>query len=389
MDSASQIILPDRTGINRLASNTGVFQPGSILTIRILELNGNRALIDFGAGRTLADIKIPVTVGEELLVKVQQSAAQPNLELISSNPKTPSGDNTVVLQTPTIDLESRSIIQSDLKRLLVQFLAPDKITGVSGNLRRAMELLSAYFESVDPEKPTTEIPSRLMAYANNSGVFFEKLLETAIQHIRHVPNSTVPGQLSRHPEVQTILNRDLKAILYMFKNVVDDDPSFQRALESGSSGILRKNLELLLGDITRQQGRAVRLSDSAEPFQMFSFCIPLTQDRKPAKLKLYYPRKQKAGLQQGFQISLLLAMDRLGNIRTDLYLLERDLSVTFFVKDQTARSRILKYQTDLQHLLNPFFNQTLLRVVISEKKIDDFEQEDAQIANDRRVDLRI
>ena len=94
-------------------------------------------------------------------------------------------------------------------------------------------------------------------------------------------------------------------------------------------------------------------------------------------------------MQQGFQISLLLAMDRLGDIRTDLYLLERDLSVTFFVKDQTARSRILKYQTDLQHLLNPFFNQTLLRVVISEKKIDDFEQEDAQIANDRRVDLRI
>ena len=389
MDSTNQITPPARIGINRLASNTGVFQPGSILTIRILELNGNRALIDFGAGRTMADIKIPVTVGEELLVKVQQSATQPNLELISSNPKTPPGDNTVVLQTPTVDLEARSIIQSDLKRLLVQLLAPDRITGISGNLRRAMELLSAYFESIDPEKPTTEIPSRLMAYAINSGVFFEKMLETAIQHIRHAPDSSVPGHLGRHPEVQTILNRDLKAILYMLKNVVNDDPSFQRALDSGSSGILRRSIELLLGDIARQQGRAVRLADSTEPFQMFSFCLPLSQDRQPAKLKLYYPRKQKTGAKQGFQISLLLSMDHLGDIRTDLYLLERDLSVTFFVKTEMARLKIQHYQTDLQHLLSPFFDQTVLRVVISEKKIDDFEREDIWIANDRRVDLRI
>jgi hypothetical protein len=262
--------------MNRLASNTGIFQPGSILTIRILELNGNRALIDFGAGRTMADIKLPVTEGEELLVKVQQSAARPNLELISSNPKSPSGDNTVVLPTPTIDLESRSIIQSD-----------------------------------------------------------------------------------------------------------------QRALDSGSSGILRKSIEFLLGDINRQQGRAVRLSDSTDPFQMFSFCLPLSQDRQPAQLKLYYPRKQKTGSKQGFQISLLLSMAHLGDLRTDLYLLDRDLSVTFFVKTQTACSKIQHYQTDLQHLLSPFFDQTVLRVVVSEKKIDDFEREDIRIENDRRVDLRI
>ncbi len=337
----------------------------------------------------MADIKIPVAVGEELLAKVQQSATQPNLELISSIPKSPSGDKIAVLQTPINDLESRSIIQSDLKRLLVRLLAPDKITGLSGNLRRAMELLSAYFESIDPEKPTTEIPSRLRAYAKNSGVFFEKMLETAIQHIRHVPDSSVPGQLGRHPEVRTILNRDLKAILNMLKNGVNDDPSFQRALDSGSAGILRNSIEFLLGDIARQQGRAVRLADSTEPFQMFSFCLPLSQDRQPAKLKLYYPRKQKAGATQGFQISLLLSMDHLGDIRTDLYLLDRDLSVTFFVKTETAHSKIQQYQTDLQHLLSPFFDQTILRMVISEKKIDDFEREDIWIANDRRVDLRI
>ena len=44
---------------------------------------------------------------------------------------------------------------------------------------------------------------------------------------------------------------------------------------------------------------------------------------------------------------------------------------------------------DLDVLLNPFFSHILLEVMVSEKKIKDFECEDLQIAPERRVDLRI
>ncbi len=285
MDSPYQIIVPGRTGINRLTAKAGVFQPGSMLRIKVLELNGNRALIDFGAGRTTADIKIPVRVGEELLVRVQESVTQPRLELVASDPAASSGDKVVGLRTPTVDLDSRRIIQPDLKQLLLQFLGSDRTSGVPANLR--------------------------------------------------------------------------------------------------------KSIEFLLKDIIRQQGRALRMSASSEPFQIFTFSLSLAHDRQPAKLKVYYPRKQRTGSQQGFQISMLLSMDHLGDIRTDLYLLERDLSVTFFVKNQAVRSTIQQFQTDLVQVLNPFFNQTRLRMVMSKKKIHDFEQDDVQVANDRRVDLRI
>ena len=82
-------------------------------------------------------------------------------------------------------------------------------------------------------------------------------------------------------------------------------------------------------------------------------------------------------------------MDRLGAVRTDFYLLAKDLTVTFFVKDQATRAKIQENCPELQDLLNPFFNQTLVRTIVSEKKINDFDHEDEQAPSDRRVDVRI
>ena len=106
----------------------------------------------------------------------------------------------------------------------------------------------------------------------------------------------------------------------------------------------------LLADIINQQGRAVSQLDSAEPFQVFTYALPLEEENQAAKLKIYYPKKQKTGSKNGFQISLLLNMDRLGELRTDFYLLEKDLTVTFFVKDPSAKTKIQENQLDLQEL---------------------------------------
>jgi hypothetical protein len=70
-------------------------------------------------------------------------------------------------------------------------------------------------------------------------------------------------------------------------------------------------------------------------------------------------------------------------------LLEKDLAITFFVKDQATKTKIRENCPELQKLLNPFFNQTLVRTVVSEKKVNDFDHEDTQTASDKRVDVRI
>jgi hypothetical protein len=148
-------------------------------------------------------------------------------------------------------------------------------------------------------------------------------------------------------------------------------------------------VDALPADVINQQGRTVSQLDSAEPFQVFTYALPLEDEKQAAKLKIYYPKKQNTGCEKGFQISLLLNMDRLGELRTDFYLLEKDLTVTFFVKDPSAKTKIQENQLNLQKLLNPFFNQTLVRVIVSEKKIKDFDRQAAQTSSDKRVDVRV
>ena len=82
-------------------------------------------------------------------------------------------------------------------------------------------------------------------------------------------------------------------------------------------------------------------------------------------------------------------MERLGDLRTDFYLFEKDLTVSIFVKDHPTQIKVQENLLDLQELLNPFFNQILMRVIVSQKKVMEFDYEDDQAANERRVDLRI
>jgi hypothetical protein len=175
----------------------------------------------------------------------------------------------------------------------------------------------------------------------------------------------------------------------MFQNLLQDPAALETTFDSAKLATLRSSVDGLLADITGQQGRAVQQMDQPEPFQVFMHALVLEENKQAANLKIYYQKKKRKGVPKGFQISLLLSMDRLGDLRTDFHLMNKDLKVTFFVKDQPIKTRIQENFSDLQELLNPFFNLILLEVMVSEKKIKDFESEDLQTAPDRRVDLRI
>jgi hypothetical protein len=238
-------------------------------------------------------------------------------------------------------------------------------------------------------KVMSEAVPRLKSYVDNSGIFLEKMLESVITKLIHESEAASSGQLAGHPDVQTIVERDLKANLLLLKNFADNEAALQKAFDGASLATLRKAVDFLLADISGQQDRAVRQQDSTEPFQVFTYVLPLEDEKQAAKLRIYYQKKQKTGSKKGFQISLLLSMNPLGELRTDFYLLEKDLTVTLFVKDRSTKTKIQENYLDLLKLLNPFFNQALVRVVVSEKKIKAFGQEDLQTTSDRRVDLRI
>ena len=389
MDIASQITVSMKSEMSKSLLNADAIKAGSILEMKILELRGDRALVDFGKFRAIADIRIPVTLGEEFRVRVLESGKQLKMSVISPEPKNSLApeNHSGRFEAPVADTLEK--VQTDLKKNLNQAMESQAGKSMPLTILNILSGLNAHFEPIDLMAAITKLIPRLKAYLENSGFFFEKSLENSILKSLGSSESVSPKQLADLPEVKHLLDRDLKANLMALKFLMEDREALQKFFTPRALTTLNNSINSLLDHIIHQQGRASAQLDSAEPFQIFSYVLPLKEGDQTARLKIYYQKKQKSGDNQGFRISLLLSLDQLGDLRTDIFLLDKDLTITFFVKEDPVKVKIQENFLELQELLQIFFNQILLKVIVSEKKITDFDHEDRQISGDRRVDLRI
>jgi hypothetical protein len=389
MDIASQITVSMKPELSKSLGNMTAFKPGSTLKLKIIELRGDRALIDFGKFRATADIKIPVTLGEELRVRVLESGQQLKMSVISLEQKSTLSTDALPARFENPTGESLKKAQADLKRIVNQAMGPQDGKPIPKFILNVLSGLNDHFEPVDLKEVVAKLIPLLKSYLKNSGVFFEKFLENVILKSLGNLESEPQKSWADRPEVKHIVARDLKANLLTLQRLSEEKGALQKLFNPKALAILNSSVNRLLADITHQQGRAVGQADSAEPFQVFTYVLPLKEREQAVSLKVYYQKKRKSGSQKGFRISVLLSLDRLGDLRTDFFLLEKDLTITFFVKEDPAKIKLQENFPVLQGLLHDFFNQILLEVIVSEKKVTDFDCEDLQFASDRRVDLRI
>ncbi len=389
MGITSQITVSMQPSLSKSLLNVNAFTPGSIHKLKVLELRGDRALIDFGKFQTTADIKIPVRLGEELRVRVLESGKQLKMSVISPEPKNPLATELRPgrLQAPVAG--SLQKVQGDLKQILSRAGESQIGKSMPQSITNILSSLNAYFEPINLKEVITKLIPQLKAYLGNSGVFFEKSLENSILKSLANSESVTPKQLADLPEVKNILDRDLKANLMALKFLMADKEALHKFFAPRALTTLSNSINSLLSDIAHQQGRATAQLDSAEPFQTFSYVLPLKEGEQSARLKVYFQKKQKSGANKEFRISLLLSLDRLGDLRTDFFLLDKDLTIIFFVKEDSVKVKIQENFLELQELLHAFFNQILLKVIVSEKKVTDFDREDFEITGDRQVDLRV
>jgi hypothetical protein len=388
MDITAQITVSIKPELSESLLNVNSFKPGSTLKLKILELRGDRALIDFGKFRATADIKIPVTLGEELRVKVLESGRQLKMSVIGPEQKIPLGTDSAQASLEDPRGHSLKKAQTDLKLVLNQALESQAGKSLPQSIANILNGLNSHYESFDLEKVVTKLIPQLKAYLENSGIFLEKYLEGLILKSLGSSESVTPKQLADLPDAMQIFDHDLKANLMAMKFLMDDREALQKFFSPRALATLNNSINSLLSDIIHQQGRAAGQLDSVEPFQIFSYVLPLKEDEQTARLKIYY-QKKKSDADKEFRISLLLSLDRLGDLRTDFFLLDKDLAITFFVKEESVKAKIQKNFLELQKLLHGFFNQILLKVIVSEKKVADFDHEDRQVSGDSRVDLRI
>jgi len=386
MDVYAQITVALKPEFYKSKMKTGALQPGSTLTLKIIELQGNRALVDFGNFRSTADIKIPVTLGQEVTVRVLETGKQLKLGVIDPGPKNIIASGQRPTAPPNDNLNK---IQNDFSRILNQATESSGGKNLPSSIFNVLAGLNTYFEPFELKEIISELLPRLKSHFENSGIFFEKSLEQAI--IRGPGEKD--GGVTRNPaelaEVKTIFSRDLKPNLIVLQQFIEETQSLQKIFGTRTLAVMKEAIDTLLSDINQQQGRAVSQLDSADPFQMFTFTLPLKEENQTARLKVFYEKKQKSGSKKEFQVSLLLSMDRLGDVRTDLILSEGDLQVTFYVTEPSAKVAIRKNLQELVDLLQHLFDRLQLKVKVSEKSVKNFDRSDNYTDGNRRVDVRI
>ena len=389
MAISSQITVAVTPEFYQSKMKTGALQPGSTLTMKVIELKGDRALIDLGNFRTTADIKIPVTLGEELTVKVLEAGKQLKLGVINPDPKNSIPAELSTQRSDMTPNKNLNKIQNDVTRMLNQVVNSSDGKKMPSSIFNILATLNAYFEPYELKEIISDLLPRFRSHFENSGIFFEKSLEQVISQVIEEKDGQLSQVLADRPEIKAIFHHDLKPNLLLLQHLIAEKETLHNIFGPGTLSLLKGTIDTLLADITQQQGRAVAQLDSADPFLVFSFTLPLKEGDQAARLKVFYEKKQKAGSKKDFQISLMLSMDRLGDVRTDLTLSGRDLQVAFFVTEPSVKIKIHNNLSELNELLGPLFESIHLKVKVSEKRVKDFDRLDAFTAENRRVDVRI
>ena len=376
--------------LNRSAWVQEAIKPGDVYRLKVIEVKDNsRALVDFGKFRALAEIRFPVKAGTDLLVKVAGTEGQLRLQVIDPESRAAGDSKNGFSQLKILSFELFDRIQTDIRKAVEQILKLPQSQLPPEHISRALATLDAHFESIDLNKNMDKWLPLLKSRVDDAGLLFEKKLADIIRQFADRPESEFASEINRSSEVKRILTRDLKPVLFMLKEYLEAPDSISKNLDARSLAGFKSTLDMLLSDITSQQSRAINRHELPDPYQVFSFILPLKEDRKKAQLKLYCPKNKQNGSHNGFKISLLLDMDRIGEVRTDFFLMEKDLSITFFVKDEAHKQQFENHFEEISEPLDSLFDCLVLKAVVSEKKIQAFHHEDLDPTGDRRIDLRI
>ena len=376
--------------LNRSAWAQEVIKPGDVFRLKVVDVKDNqRALVDLGKFRALAEVNFPVKAGADLLVKVTGTEGQLRLQLIDSESRAVVGSKNGSGQLKILSFELFDKIQSDIRQAAHQILKLPQSQLPPEHISRALATLDAHFESIDLNRNMEKWLPLLKSRLEETGVFFEKKLGDIIRQLADRPEPDLARELIRSPEIKKILTQDLKPVLLVLKEYLEIPDSIFKTLDAKSLASFKGTLDMLLADISNQQSRAISRHELPDPFQVFSFVLPLKEDQKKAQLKLYCPKKKQNDSRAEFKISLLLDMDRIGEVRTDFFLMKKDLSITFFVKDEVSKKQFETHFEEISEPLNSLFDYLVLKAVASEEKIQEFHHEDLDLGGDRQIDLRV
>ncbi len=417
-----------------------VLQAGDLLTASVLDVEkSNDALLSIGYFKAYARLPLPVVTGQDIQIRVE--AAGKNLRMVmvpKSGPaaNVPAGEhlpirlfepisgrpflfskaqNMVARQSPAHQVQpevisGRSVqssvvpadgsppptapemaaLRAQIQRLLDGKIQPEK--GLSNSLPTPMKgALINLQQALNPVSAgdMAALMVRVRNFVENSGIYFEKHLGQAIIDLQTRSASMTPARLARQPVIREIMINDIKPNLLVLKEFLDAQPPDSRGADRHVLETLKSVVQRAVSHIEQQQLMATEKPLDQDLFQAFSHLLFLTDSHRNARLKVYYAKKGRDDAHKNPRVSLLLDMDRMGTVRTDLWMVGKDLNVTFFVKEADVKAAIESEHHRIREMLNDTFNTVAVSVVVNQKKIAEFEGEDLTLPKRRQVDLSI
>jgi hypothetical protein len=265
MDTASQITISVKPETAKSFFNQNALIPGTILKLKIIDLRGNRAVIDFGNFRATADVKVPVVRGQELQVKILESGRQLKMGVLNPGHQQSTSTETGSSGTDRPLEINLKKAQTDLKQIITQAGGASAGKFSEDFIVNIFKSLASYYEPIDLTKEITNIVSRLKSYLENSGAFFEKSLEHLLLNSIRNADSLPSKQLANLPEIKYLFGRDLKANLLALAAFIEGREELQKLLSFRELASLKNSINILLKDIIQQQNRAVGRLDTLDP----------------------------------------------------------------------------------------------------------------------------
>jgi hypothetical protein len=370
--------------ILRSFPETTALKPGDLLNVKVLEVFENqRALVDLGRFRTVADVTFPVAAGDELRVRVQETQGQLRLRLLPAPGDVGPPPARAAGPVQAVAVESLKQVQEKIDQLAAEALR------LPTEPRQVVEALRLFLDPFEPGSHPETIARKLQEFCEDSGLFLEHRLVAAVKRAADgaegapSPGAGSTGALGR------ILATDLKARLVVLKEFFDSLAGRHLTRDSREVAGLARAATELLADIRAGQQQMAPSAPASEPFQMVHFALPMPDDRCRVGLKIAYRKRPAAGKQEGHRAAILLELDRMGTVRADLTLLSASLNISIFVSDSGLRDLVGRHAAEVCETLAPFFKQVAVQVSVSSRKIARFASEDWLPAGGTRVDVRV
>jgi hypothetical protein len=367
----------------RIFLDNEILKPGDELQATILDIRRDgKVLVDFGRFRVFAEIKFPVSHGDVIHVKVVETGKQLMLKLVDRDSEISPKNRRVNSFEMLPDKELKDFLSTVNKVLQMN----------AGRLPAAVKnilvTISSHFKPLKIGGDISDLISQLKSKIENSGFFFEKKLESLFIQLLENQDGAVLEKTADFSKIRTLINQDLNPKLLLFREFMNNRKLALKFMDERQFENIKNMVEKLLASIENQQNNAIIKKQDPNQILFFTFTLNLKEKGQLAKLKVYPRQNKKSASEEGFRISLLLSMERIGEIRSDISLFPKKVNIIFFVINEKIKTIIENNMESLKKPLGYLFEHIMLNVLVSEAKIADFEKEEINLGINKKVDVR-